>query len=56
MANSELTDPINESIRTVCAHYGIPVIWLKEIDKRANHPTRAGMTAIADQVLQFLNK
>ena len=56
MANSELTDPINESIRTVCAHYDIPVIWLKDVDKRANHPTRAGMTSIADQVLKVLGK
>ena len=56
IANSDLTESVNDAIRTVCDHYSVPVIWLHDIDKKASHPSRTGMTAIADQVLQVLNK
>lgn len=56
IANSELTEPVNESIRTVCARYDIPVVWLHDIDKMTSHPSRAGMAAIASQILDALNK
>lgn len=54
--NSELREDINESVREVCAHYSVPVIELHDIHKIANHPSRAGMNAIAEQVLEALNK
>lgn len=54
IANCDLTAPINESIREVCAHYSIPCIWLEGIDKMSNHPSRLGMTQIADQLLKAI--
>lgn len=45
-----------ESSKVICNHYGIPYIELKDIDKKQNHPTIKGMKAIAQQVLEFVNK
>lgn len=50
IVNSELRDDITESCRTICAHYGVGCIELKDIDKKMGHPTKAGMKAIAEQV------
>lgn len=52
--NSELKPEINESVRTICRHYGIALIELHDIDKQWGHPSVAGMKAIADQVLDVL--
>ena len=49
--NNDLTPVINESVTTICKHYGIPVLMLHDIDKQAGHPSVAGMKAIADQVV-----
>ena len=49
--NSELRDDITQSIREVCDHYSVRYIQLHDIDKISGHPSRAGMTAIADQLL-----
>ena len=54
--NSELRKEIVESTKVICSHYGIPYIELKDIDKKQNHPTQKGMRAIAQQVLEFINK
>ena len=54
--NSELKKEINESVRTVCRHYGIPLITLHDIDKQNGHPTVKGMKAIATQVLERIGK
>ncbi len=48
--NDKLSDEINESVDVICARYGVPVIKLKDIDKKGNHPTVLGMRQIADQV------
>lgn len=48
--NTELREEINESVRTICAHYGVHVIELADIDKQRGHPSVAGMAAIARQV------
>ena len=48
--NCRLSDEINESVNTICDHYGIPVIALEDIDCKANHPTQKGMAQIAEQV------
>ena len=54
--NSELKKEIVESTKVICYHYDIPFIELKDIDKKLNHPTVKGMTSIAQQVLEFINK
>lgn len=54
MLNSELRKEINESIHTICTHYDVPCLDLKDIDKQQGHPSQAGMSAIADQVVKFL--
>ncbi|MCF0202566.1 MAG: hypothetical protein HUK08_04300 [Bacteroidaceae bacterium] len=48
--NSELREEINESIYTLCHQYHVPVIALKDIDKQMGHPSKKGMSAIAQQV------
>lgn len=48
--NDSLKDEIDESVKTVCAHYSIPVIELKDIDKQSGHPSIKGMRQIADQL------
>ncbi len=52
--NTELKPEINESVETVCARYGVPVIKLEDIDKDWGHPTRKGMRAIALQVKEAM--
>ena len=54
--NSELRIEIVESTKVICSHYSIPYIELNDIDKKLNHPTVKGMKAIAQQVLEFINK
>jgi len=49
--NTELKEPVNESVRTICAHYGVPCIVLSDVDKQRGHPSVAGMQAIARQVV-----
>lgn len=52
--NTELKDEINISVKTICEHYGVPVITLTEVDKISGHPSVKGMRQIADQVNRFL--
>lgn len=52
--NTELKPSINESTHTICRHYGIPCLDLKDIDKQQGHPSVAGMRAFARQVVNFL--
>ena len=52
--NSELSEAINTSVAEICAHYNVPVIVLHDIEKKAGHPSIAGMKAIADQVDAFV--
>lgn len=54
--NSELRDEINESVLEVCKHYDVPVILLHDIEKKAGHPSIAGMKAIAEQVDSFVKQ
>ncbi len=53
--NSELSEGINESSRTICQHYNIPLIELTDIEKKGGHPTTAGMQAICDQLIKAIN-
>ncbi|MBP3778653.1 MAG: hypothetical protein J6I38_05760 [Prevotella sp.] len=52
--NTELKDEINTSVKTICEHYGVPVITLTGVDKISGHPSVKGMCQIADQVNSFL--
>jgi hypothetical protein len=52
--NSELKEEINESVRVICAHYGVPVIELHDIDKISGHPSVVGMKQICQQVKDFI--
>ena len=54
--NTELKEEINTSVKTICAHYGVPVITLTEVDKISGHPSVKGMRQIADQVNSFIKK
>lgn len=49
--SDELREEINESVHTVCDHYGIRCIDLEGVEKKAGHPTVRGMDIIARQVL-----
>lgn len=52
--NDDLRDEIDESVKTICNYYGVPVIELEGIDKISGHPSVKGMRQIADQVNAFL--
>ena len=52
--NDDLRDEIDESVKTICDRYGVPVIELEGIDKISGHPSVKGMRQIADQVNAFL--
>lgn len=54
--NSELKPSIDESVYTVCAHYGVPVIQLYDIDKQRSHPSIAGMKSISMQIHHYLER
>lgn len=50
ISNCELREEIPASMQTICSHYGVPMIQLKDIDKKNGHPTIKGMKQIAEQV------
>jgi len=55
LLNSDLRESVNESVKTICAHYGVKVIALKDIHKISGHPSVKGMRQIAEQVGALLN-
>lgn len=54
MLNSDLRADINESVQTVCDHYGVPVLKLHDITKIEEHPDTPGMLAIKEQLMEML--
>lgn len=54
LLNDGLRDEINESVKTICQHYGVKCIELKEIDKKSGHPSVKGMQQIAEQIVTAL--
>lgn len=54
--NNELREEINESVLTICQHYGVPCIRLHDIDKMSGHPSVKGMQQIARQIEEYLDK
>lgn len=53
--NDGLQAEINESVKTICAHYQIPCVELNGIDKINGHPSVKGMNQICEQVEAFLS-
>ena len=53
--NDGLKPEINESVLTICQHYGVDVIALHDIHKKSGHPSIKGMQQIAEQITHFLN-
>jgi hypothetical protein len=51
-----LRPEITESTTTICKHYGIEYVQLKDVDTKQGHPTIKGMQSIARQVLEMLQK
>jgi len=54
--NTQLKPDFCESLQIICKHYGVPVIILHDIDKQDGHPSIAGHKAIADQVVEYIQK
>lgn len=52
--NDGLRAEINESVKTICQHYGVKCIELGGIDKQSGHPSVKGMKQIAEQVTNAL--
>ena len=50
ITNTELSEPVAESIDEACRHYGITNIRLHDIDKQWGHPSVQGMKSICEQV------
>lgn len=54
MLNTDLTPEFNESLLKITAYYGHECLVLHDIDKQSGHPSQAGMTSIARQVITYL--
>jgi len=54
--NSELKESINESVHTICKHYGVECLDLKDIEKQGGHPSVKGMTDFCRQVRKALGR
>lgn len=50
--NSELGEPVNESMREICKHYQVQLVELHDIEKQNGHPSISGMKSIFDQLLE----
>jgi len=54
--NSELKESINESVHTICKHYGVECLDLKDIEKQGGHPSVKGMAEFSRQVRKALRQ
>lgn len=52
--NTELRDITDESVKTICKHYGVEYIELQNIDKIGGHPSVKGMEEINRQIKAYL--
>ena len=52
--NDGLKTEIVNGMKTVCEHYGVEVIQLKNISKTNNHPNIDGMEEIKNQIIKIL--
>ena len=55
LLNSELKRDVTEGIINACEHYKVPCLHLKDIEKKAGHPSIKGMTEISRQLAEFLS-
>ena len=56
LLNDDLKEDIDESVRTICTHYGIKWIEFEGIDKINGHPSVKGMKQISEQLKAFFNR
>lgn len=56
LMNTELKKEIEESIKTICSHYEVDCIELKDIDKIAGHPSIKGMNQINEQIKAYIQQ
>lgn len=56
LINDGLSDDITTSMKTICDHYRIQYIELKNIDKKGGHPSIQGMSQIANQILNIVKR
>ncbi len=54
--SDDLRTEINESTQEICAHYGVPLIRLMDIEKKSGHPTVRGMEQIKNQILENIRQ
>ena len=52
LLNSELREPINESMREVCKHYKVQLIELHDTEKQNGHPSISGMKSICEKLVE----
>ncbi|MCF0172705.1 MAG: hypothetical protein HUJ91_03105 [Bacteroidales bacterium] len=52
--NSELSEGVTESTKTICGRMGAKLVELHDIEKHSGHPTFAGMQAICDQLKEVV--
>lgn len=52
--NTELSEEVTSSMKTICDHYNVKYIQLVDIEKQWGHPSQKGMKVIADQVAAAL--
>jgi len=55
LINDGLKESIVSSIKTICDHYDVRYIELKDIDKMSGHPSQKGMMQICTQIEEALN-
>ena len=56
LLNDDLKEEIDESVRTICTHYGVKWIEFEGIDKINGHPSIKGMKQISEQLKAFFNR
>lgn len=54
MANNSIPSEGRESFRTICERFGAIYYEMYDIDKTNGHPSKAGMTSIANQLTETL--
>ncbi|MCQ2056701.1 MAG: SGNH/GDSL hydrolase family protein [Bacteroidaceae bacterium] len=54
--NYNLKAEVDESVNTICTHYGVPVIELDSFDMENGHPTVKGMEQVAAQIAEGLEE
>ena len=54
--NSGLRSAVDESVRTICDHYGVGCIKMPDgMDRQDNHPTIYGMQQISSKIISFID-